>query len=306
VVADFDSSEAYREAERRYGPLPSTWTVVSRRGSHLLFDHPGGFIKSGPVDAIPGLDIKADSSGGGALAVAPGSRHRSGHLYAFEASGHPEDMPRAGAPAWIADLASARRQPVRSGEELHVIPDGRRNSTLLHHAGKLRRSGYTVEEIGPMLHAINERRCDPPLYSHEVDGITARAADWDAGEFELGPERGELERELMEARRRLAEEHTAHSEMMAVLRNPNIRTERGTAIAAVLELNHKVAKGETVTLPGRGGGWVRMPTARIAEQAGIAKPQNAAGHVKRLAEWGVFDRTIETKQAREIDAETGK
>jgi putative DNA primase/helicase len=56
------------------------------------------------------------------------------------------------------------------------IPEGQRNSALFREASRLRRNGWTVEEILPSLRVINARRCTAPLAEEELRQIAESAA----------------------------------------------------------------------------------------------------------------------------------
>lgn len=58
------------------------------------------------------------------------------------------------------------------------IPEGKRNSTLTSHAGRLRRRGMEQAAIAVELHNMNTTFCDPPLPPAEVDTIAASIAKY--------------------------------------------------------------------------------------------------------------------------------
>ena len=68
-----------------------------------------------------------------------------------------------------------------------TIPDGKRNTTLTHYAGKLRRIGLEPAEIDDALQAMNARRCDPPLPPDEVSTIAASIGQCEAAESVKAP-----------------------------------------------------------------------------------------------------------------------
>jgi hypothetical protein len=73
VVLDVDGEggEASLAAlEREHGPLPETPTVLTGKGRHLYFSHPGVAVPS-RVHVAPGLDVRGD----GGYVVAPPSSH---------------------------------------------------------------------------------------------------------------------------------------------------------------------------------------------------------------------------------------
>jgi hypothetical protein len=180
VVLDVDprhgGDESLTELERQHGKLPETVeSLTGGGGRHLLFQHPGGLITSKPLAS--GLDIKAD----GGYIVAPPSSHASGEPYRWEISSHPEDMPLAALPSWLAEFTA---QPIRSGpstqgadrEESKTIRQGERNTTLTRLAGAMRRQGTNEEVIRQALAIENQARCVPPLPEDEVEKIAASVA----------------------------------------------------------------------------------------------------------------------------------
>ena len=99
--------------------------------------------------------------GDGGYIVAPPSRHRSGRLYEWEASNHPDEIPLSTPPAWLAPAWPDAGQPAESPPASvpdDAIPEGRRNDTLTSLAGTMRWRGMTSEEIHPALAAVNARR----------------------------------------------------------------------------------------------------------------------------------------------------
>ena len=104
-VLDLDSAEAGAEAASR--GLPPTLAVVTPRGRHLYFRHPGGAVRN-RVRIFPDADIRGD----GGYVVAPGSHfvpsvaeREAGKLegvYAFETP--PKVTAIAAAPDWLLSL----------------------------------------------------------------------------------------------------------------------------------------------------------------------------------------------------------
>ena len=103
-------------------------------GRHLLFTHPGSPVPSRSGALGRGLDIRAD----GGYIVAPPSRHRSGALYAWEASSHPDEIALPPAPAWLAEGTTTTGDSPSSAPAPRLddtIPEGRRNEALTSLAG---------------------------------------------------------------------------------------------------------------------------------------------------------------------------
>lgn len=101
VALDIDSPEAREEIERRFGPLPETPTVRSRRGWHLYFKDQTGSMRNF-VGRLPGVDFR----GNGGLIVGPGSVHKDGFVYQFVEGLSPDDVPFLLAPTWLLELAA--------------------------------------------------------------------------------------------------------------------------------------------------------------------------------------------------------
>lgn len=68
-----------------------------------------------------------------------------------------------------------------------VIPDGKRNATLLSLAAGLVRQGFDVQAVNDRLQRINAERCTPPLGADEVDTIAARAVGYGSDGFAMLP-----------------------------------------------------------------------------------------------------------------------
>ena len=184
VVLDIDPAHGGEESLEaliaRHGPPPRG--PISRTGGggrHLLFAHPGSRVPSRCGALGSGLDVRGD----GGYIVAPPSRHRSGHLYEWDAGSHPDEVPLPRAPAWLVEGRPAGSDaPSRPpGSPLDdTIPEGRRNEALTSLAGTMRRRGMMQEEIQAALAAVNARRCAPPLAETEVGAIAASVGRYPA------------------------------------------------------------------------------------------------------------------------------
>lgn len=153
-------------------PHPPTLTARTGGGGwHLLFRAPTGASFPGRVGR--GLDVKHKG-----YIVAEPSVHPSGHAYCWQdwtpGEGEPE-IPEA--PAWL-------RRPAEAPRNAGVAPEpggdtwgaGRRNERLSSEAYRWRKQGRTVEQIAPVLVAMNEAWCEPPLPEAEVREIARRKA----------------------------------------------------------------------------------------------------------------------------------
>jgi putative DNA primase/helicase len=179
VVLDVDprhcGDETLAALEDRHGGLPKTVeSLTGGGGQHILFQHPGGYIKSRSIG--PGLDIKAD----GGYIVAPPSVHGSGQTYIWEISSQPEDIPLAPMPSWLHELviAGPPKRNSASAQTTDRIPHGSRNNTLASLAGSMRRSGMSQSAIEAALLEENKLRCDPPLAESEVEKIAASVSQY--------------------------------------------------------------------------------------------------------------------------------
>src|SRR5262245_32200618 len=96
VVLDVDGEEGEASLST-LGALPITPRVVTGRGRHLYFKHPGTFVGN-PVNRLPGLDVRGD----GGYVVAPPSIHPDGSVYEWAL--HPSEVPFAELPERLIEL----------------------------------------------------------------------------------------------------------------------------------------------------------------------------------------------------------
>jgi hypothetical protein len=127
----------------------------------------------------------------------PGFDHRKGKPY----RSHIIELHRR-QPYTVADLVQAfdlrapeAPAPVANVTLIHkrartlpdVIPEGKRNATLLSLAGGLVRQGFDVQAVNDRLQRINAERCTPPLGADEVDTIAMRAIGYGSQGFAMLP-----------------------------------------------------------------------------------------------------------------------
>lgn len=177
-----DGDEALAALERRHGPLPETWRLLTGGGGeHILFRHPGSRVANSAGRLGPGLDLRGD----GGYIVAPPSRHISGRDYAISVDHHPDDVALADMPAWLlgaketAPAAGAdRRGPPQDWRAFTQTPitEGGRNVQLTRFAGHLLRRRIDPHVALDLLLAFNAHQCRPPLGEAEVVGIVASIA----------------------------------------------------------------------------------------------------------------------------------
>lgn len=184
--------------EHAHQPLPPTVRAeTGGGGTHLLFTHPGGAVKSrsGAITDAPGIDCKSD----GGYIVAPPSLHASGSRYRWSEKRGPAAIPFADPPEWLmALLRDAHRDAARTGTVCEpnpaadappqnaslsaLIPEGKRSDTLTSIAGGMRRQGLEEDAIAAALLAVNARRCAQPLPEAEVRSIAASVAKYPPAE----------------------------------------------------------------------------------------------------------------------------
>lgn len=174
----------------------------------------------------------------------------------------------------------------------------RRSALMRDKWDKPARSGETYGE-GTIKRALPGDVYTPPPPAPQIvfdapqpvmDAITAQEGTGKCSEA-LGRIR-ELELHLagMQARvdqleadnQRLREERTW---MMQVLRNPNLKGEKITALALMFETDSKVSREQDRD------GWVHIPRARIAEAAGCSE-STVSTHIARLEHDGILQKRV--------------
>lgn len=191
VVVDCDSPEAVALAERL--EVNGAPHVVTAKGRHYYFRHPGGSIGN-RVGFLPGIDLRAD----GGFVVAAGSIHPSGVPYRWNKPPQGELPPL---PAWV--LAAPERQPAsplpspraasdsRYGEaalqgELDAMrnaPEGARNHQLNKSAFALAQLAIT----GDVDESDAKARLGAAALEAGLDGVeigATLASGWKAGRAE--------------------------------------------------------------------------------------------------------------------------
>jgi hypothetical protein len=169
LVADVDGPDGELAAERLGLLAEPTLQVVTGRGRHLYYRHPGGTIPN--VVLGPSLDVRADHG----YVLLP-SVHPSGLIYTWRGTvADLADLP----PRALAAIRTARMQrskAPRPASGPYRIAAGARNRTLASIAGAMRRHGCAETTIAAALLTENAQRCDPALSAIEVRRIAASIA----------------------------------------------------------------------------------------------------------------------------------
>ncbi len=166
IVIDVDGDEGRANAER-LGLLPlRTRAVVTGRGLHLYYVHPGGTIGNKKLGV--GLDIRADSG----YVMAPPSIHPNGGEYAWADI----SAPILPLPPHVKKmlLDGNREGAVGTGVER----EGGRNNALASHLGALRRKGMEEAELIEAALEFNRTHCDPPLSDKEARDVAKNIAKY--------------------------------------------------------------------------------------------------------------------------------
>jgi hypothetical protein len=185
VVLDIDprhgGNESYEELIRVHGELPETPEALTGGGGrHLYLAHPGLVVPNSAGKLGPGLDVRGD----GGYVIAPPSPHPTGKRYEWELSSHPDDVPLAEIPTSILRILQQKPEKSTIDSSLpETITEGIRNETLFKMGCAMRARGFPVHAIFGALSAINEKQCQPPLSTVEVERLSASAGKYEAGEL---------------------------------------------------------------------------------------------------------------------------
>jgi hypothetical protein len=164
-----DGDQTLAKLEAEYGPLAPTWRSITGGGGEHIF-----FVSEVPVPNSAGIiGTGLDVRGVGGYVVAPPSLHVSGHRYAWNVDAHPDDVPLAPIPDWLAQLA--RRPATINGATANWgrfaitrIAEGARNDSLTRLTGHLLRRFVDEDLVLQLVMGWNLTHCDPPLAIDEL------------------------------------------------------------------------------------------------------------------------------------------
>jgi hypothetical protein len=150
--------------------LPKTLTIRTPSGGfHLFYKAPTGVIVPRRIGVKPGLDVLGE----GGYVVAAGS-YINGTAYEIV-----RNLPIADCPEVLINLAGKASVTQEPAKDSKKIGAGQRNNYLTSVGGKLRRIGFSTDEMVAALLAINTSRCDPPCSEAEVRRTAASVARYE-------------------------------------------------------------------------------------------------------------------------------
>lgn len=178
-VVDVDTKkggdEAWDMLRTQYVALPETIEqITGTGGKHILYALPDFTVRNSQDKVGPGIDVRG---AGGYIVAEPSIHPETKRRYAWDGIEEIENQKIAAAPQWLLRLIQAAEQrqaaPAKTPDR---IPEGGRNDTLFRAGARLRRFGWSADEIFASLTVINNGRCNPPLPAAEVRTIAESAA----------------------------------------------------------------------------------------------------------------------------------
>lgn len=171
-----DGDQTWDMLRSQHGRLPETIEgVTGTGGRHILYALPDFPVQNSASKLGPGLDVRGV---GGYIVAAPSIHPETNRPYEWDGILEIEQQRIAPAPPWLLRL-------IREGEQRKgrtrldtgdPIPEGMRNDRLFRIGSRLRRFGFSSEELLAALAVVNRERCKPPLSGDELRKIADSAA----------------------------------------------------------------------------------------------------------------------------------
>lgn len=181
MVLDIDTKDNGHRSldiiQDEHGKLPDTvQAVTGGGGDHYFFKYESDVV--GRIGYRNGIDIKSD---GGYVIVYP-SVHVSGQTYEWYAEQSPTKKALAVAPVWMKERKQALATPIPD-----VIPEGKRDATLVSLAGSMRRRGASENSILLAITSENNVRCKPPLPDEQLQKIAKSVGRYEPEAIPVAP-----------------------------------------------------------------------------------------------------------------------
>lgn len=167
VVFDADG-EGSINAMHQVGLLPH---VMTKRGEHFYFKHPGHLLKNSAKKLMPDLDFRGD---GGFVNFTGKNQYAEYAIVVMPAPDTLYDLRQLPEPVKKALYQQAVTPKAAVIDSF--ITDGQRNDTLASLAGSMRHRGMSQPAIEQALLTENNTRCRPPLDEAEVLSIAKSIA----------------------------------------------------------------------------------------------------------------------------------
>jgi Bifunctional DNA primase/polymerase, N-terminal/AAA domain/Primase C terminal 1 (PriCT-1) len=181
VVLDVDGDAGEQTIRERGLHIPATVLVRTGNGWHHWFAYPEGEGLRNSVGILgKGLDIRGD----GGFVVVPPSVHPDGEAYEWGVS--LEAATLAECPDWLTERRSGPYNRPKVDVRA-MIEEGSRNSELYRVGCLLRRTYEDYEDILTGLTMHNERRCNPPLPTNEVERIAGSVMRYEPEKEQVSP-----------------------------------------------------------------------------------------------------------------------
>jgi hypothetical protein len=176
--------------------VPGFSPVLTSKGGHVYLQDPDGLVQG------PDTGGHIDKRGGAnSYAIAPGSKHRTGHVYQTEDGEplpEPGDLPMLTAELLIhvdalnkselttptADVVAGTEGKAVVGS--HPIGKGSRDNWLTEQGGRMRWAGLDEPAIYAQLSQVNLDRCNPPKSDADVRRIAASVSRYATAEQKAG------------------------------------------------------------------------------------------------------------------------